>query len=128
MTWKIECSIAGAFAPGSGLRYNEIMVMPFENCSTWDQRVSSKRKLREIHVLTDVFPREVQGIEVVQVRERAAELLGAAHLVADDDAALARALDLEHLDDGPVALLDGPHHALVDLERVLARLLQEHGI
>ena len=65
---------------------------------------------------------------MVEVGERAEELLGAAHLVADVDAALARALDLEHLDDGPVALLDGPHHALVDLQRVLARLLEEDRV
>ena len=62
---------------------------------------------------------------MVQVGESAEELLRAAHLVADDEAALAAAFDLEHLDDGPVALLDVPHHLLVDLERVLARFLEE---
>ena len=65
---------------------------------------------------------------MVQVRERAEELLRAAHLVADDDTALARALDFENLDDWPVPLLHAPHNALVDLERVLARLLQKHGV
>ena len=65
---------------------------------------------------------------MVEVRERAEELLGAPSLVANHDPALARALDLEHLDDGPVALLDGPNHALVDLELVLARLLQEDRV
>jgi len=33
ITWNIELSIGGAFPVGSGLRYKEIIVTPFENCS-----------------------------------------------------------------------------------------------
>ena len=65
---------------------------------------------------------------MVQVGESAEELLRAAHLVANHDAALARALDFEDLDDWAVTLLHAPHNVLVDVERVLARLLQEDRV
>ena len=64
MTWKIECSIGGAFAPGSGLRYNEMMVMPFENCSA-RARQQAKYLDIEYSAHTDIFPRRVEGVEVV---------------------------------------------------------------
>ena len=105
-----------------------MIVIPLENCSNAGCQHGAIRAITPHRARTDIFPRRVERVEVVEVGEGAEELLGAAHLVADDDAALARALDLEHLDDGPVALLDGPHHALVDLERVLARLLQEDRV
>jgi hypothetical protein len=35
MTWWIECSMGGARELGTGLRYIEMMVIPFENCSTY---------------------------------------------------------------------------------------------
>jgi len=35
ITWKIECSMGGALVAGSGHRYMEMIVMPFENCSTY---------------------------------------------------------------------------------------------
>ena len=65
---------------------------------------------------------------MVQVGERAEELLRATHLVANHDTALARALDFKDLDHWPVPLLHAPHNTLVDLERVLARLLQEDRV
>ena len=65
---------------------------------------------------------------MVQIRESTEEFLRAARLVTNHKPALARALDLEHLHDRTEALLDIPHNTLVDLERVLARLLQKHGV
>lgn len=65
---------------------------------------------------------------MVQVGEGAEELAGAAHLVTDDEAPLSCALDCELLDDGPVASLNVPHHLLVDVERVLGRLLEEDRV
>lgn len=55
---------------------------------------------------------------MVQVAQGAEVVRGAAHLVPDDEPALAAALDLEHLDHGPVPVLDVPHDVLVDVERV----------
>lgn len=46
MTWKIECSIGGAFEFGSGLRYSEMIVIPFENCSTVDQLMMPLESVR----------------------------------------------------------------------------------
>lgn len=104
-------------------------MIPFENCSIpHDSAIKLQQETYTTKALTDVLPRGIQRVEVVQVRESAEELLRAAHLVADDETALARALDLEDFDDGSKALLDIPHHALVDLERVLASLLQEDGV
>ena len=65
---------------------------------------------------------------MVEVRERAEELLRAASLVANHKSELARAFDLEYLDDRPEPRLHVPHNTLVDLERVLARLLEEDGV
>lgn len=65
---------------------------------------------------------------MVQIRERTEELLRAAVLVANHEAALARSLDLERLDHRTVAVFDVPQNALVDLERVLARFLEEDGV
>lgn len=79
-------------------------------------------------MLTDVLPRRVQGVEVVQVGEGAEELLRAAHLVPNNESSLAAALDLEDLNDGPVSRLDVPHDALVKLQSVLAGLLKEDSV
>jgi hypothetical protein len=51
ITWKIELSIGGAFPVGSGLRYNEMMVIPFENCSATYQ-CTITRCMIGIHVPT----------------------------------------------------------------------------
>lgn len=81
-----------------------------------------------ITLLTNILPRGVERVEMVEVGERAEELLRAVHLVTDDHPALARALDFEDLNDRSETLLDIPHNALVDLERVLACFLQEDGV
>lgn len=65
---------------------------------------------------------------MVQVGQRAEELAGPAHLVANDETAFPAAFDLEYLDNRSVTFLDVPHHLLVDLERVFARFLQERGV
>ncbi|KAI3480571.1 hypothetical protein L1887_57291 [Cichorium endivia] len=75
--------------------------------------------------LLDVLARREEAVEVVEVREGAEEAVGGAHSVADDDPALAAALDLEHFDDGALAAEDLVHDALVDVERVVASLGEE---
>ena len=55
-------------------------------------------------------------------------MAGAAHLVSDDNSLLPGALNLEHVYDGPIALLDVPHDLLVDFERVGCRLFEEDGV
>ena len=104
-----------------------MMVTPFENCSV-ARMLSAARPVANESARTDVFPRRIERVEVVKVRERAEELLRAAHLVSNHKAALARAFNLENLDHGSIPLLDIPHHTLVDLERVLAGFLQEDGV
>lgn len=49
-------------------------------------------------------------------------------LETNDDAPFAAVLDLEHLDDGTFSLLDLVHDALVNLEGVVAGLLEEAGV
>lgn len=78
--------------------------------------------------LTDILPRTIQRVKMVQIRERAEELARPAHLVPNHKPALPRALHRELLDHGPVPFLDVPHHLLVDLERVLGGFLEEHGV
>ena len=105
-----------------------MIVIPFENCSARASRVTRHSEPSTMKIRTNILPRGVERVEVVQVGESAEELLRAAHLVANHDAALARALDLEDLDDWAVTLLHAPHNVLVDVERVLARLLQEDRV
>ena len=52
----------------------------------------------------------------------------ASHLVSDDDAPLAAALNLEELHDRTVAALDLPHDLLVYFEGILGRLFEEGAI
>ena len=65
---------------------------------------------------------------MVQVGEGAKELGSAAHLVANHKPTLSRALDGELFDHGAVPFLHIPHDLLVDLERILGRLLQENSV
>jgi hypothetical protein len=68
---------------------------------------------------------------VVEVGERGEEVAGArgVRVVRDDEAVLARALDLEMREHRPVAARsDGAHGVLVDLKGVLARLFEEDGV
>jgi hypothetical protein len=126
MTWKMESSIGGALAPGSGFKYRLIIVMPFENCSEdihSSEIMESKTEI--LYVLTDILPRTVQRIKVVQVRKGAKELGGATHLVTNYKAAFPRAFHSKLLDHWTVTGLDVPHDFLVDVKGVLRRLLKE---
>jgi len=62
---------------------------------------------------------------MVEFGQRAEVMRGTAHLVADEDTMLARALDLDDLADGAIAVLDVPHDLLVDFERVWRCALEE---
>jgi len=52
----------------------------------------------------------------------------ATHLVSNDDSTLARALDLVHLNDGPVTRLDIPHDLLVYVQGIPAGLFEKDGV
>lgn len=62
---------------------------------------------------------------MIEIREGAEEAVGGAHAVANDDSALSAALDLKHFDDGALSAENLVHDALVDVERVVARLGEE---
>ncbi len=100
----------------------------FCNRSERARHVSEISKIQQTKVRTNIFARRVQRIEVVQVGKRAEKLAGPAHLVSNDETAFPATFDLEYLDNRAVALLDVPHHLLVDLERVFARFLQKRGV
>ena len=84
--------------------------------------------MRNGKVLTDILPRGIERIEVVQVGESAEEFACTAHLVANHKPVLAATFDLEDLDNGTIPLLDIPHDILVDLQGIRAGLLKEDGI
>ena len=54
ITWTIECSIGGAFVllVSGGVRYSEMMVIPFENCSVY--RIYHRSRAAWIR-RTDIF-------------------------------------------------------------------------
>lgn len=109
-----------------------MIVIPFENCST-NQTDSPKyqRSLAPSHstqlklLLTDILPRTIKPIEVIQITQRPKEIPRSAHPIPNDDPALRRALDLEVLDDGAGACLDFGEDVRVDGECVGRGALEE---
>lgn len=79
-------------------------------------------------ILTDILPRRVELIEVIQIGQSTEELGCAAHLEPDDNPAFTAAFHFEDLDNGAVSLLDIPHDSLVDLDRVRCGFLEEHRV
>jgi hypothetical protein len=108
-----------------------MMVTPFENCSATNHQRMNIEKIWEC--LTDILPRRVQPIKVVQIGQGTEKVLGPAHAIPNHNPALARPLDLhtqnqnpailrttsethlEHLKDRPIPFLDIPHDLLVNL-------------
>ena len=114
-----------------------MIVIPFENCSVWSHGhiISALHPFDEIErkqggkkTRTNILPRRIQGIKVVQIRQRGEELARPAALVPDHEPALAGAFDLEDFNDRTIPRLDVPHHALVDLQSVFGGFLEEGGV
>jgi len=75
--------------------------------------------------LLDILACRVQAVEVVELGQHAEVVSGAAHLVANDDTVLARAVDLENIDDRAVKVLEVLHDLLVGFEGVLGGAFEE---
>lgn len=109
MTWKMECSIGGEeWDPGRGLRYKEIMVMPFENCSN-PPRVNTALKKME-RGRTDIFPGRPQPIKMIQIRKGAKEPGCPAHFIPNDHSSLTRSFDFEYFDYGTITFFYFMHY------------------
>ena len=62
---------------------------------------------------------------MVEVTKGTEEVLGGAHLIADDDAPFPAALDFVELENGAVALKHIPHDILIEIEGVFGGLVEE---
>lgn len=106
-----------------------MMVTPFLKFSGRDQnQVSSDSATGnrlETNERTDVFPGRIEPVAVVEVAERGEEAPSPALLVRNDNAPLPALLDIIRRNDGPHPPERLVHEFLVDVERVVRRLLEE---
>jgi len=89
-------------------------------------RVEVKRDDSDtIGELLNVLASRLQAVEMVEFGQCAEVMRGTAHLVANEDTMLARALDLDDLDDGTIAVLNVLHNLLVNFQGVWGGALEE---